>query len=179
MQIYKNLSLEKLPGEEWLPITDYPGYEISNLGRVKSYSKSTAQMLRQGVTPKGYTMVSLGNMSGRKSFKVHRLTGVMFIPNHNGYKELNHIDSDKTNNAASNLEWCSRSYNMRHMLKEQGPGHRLGMSNPKAVILMHKDYGTFYTIREAAELHGCTESNMSFMVNEFGYRKNKTKFIIT
>lgn len=47
-------------------------------------------------------------------FSIHRLVAQAFIPNPNGYKEINHKDEDKTNNRVSNLEWCDRLYNMNY-----------------------------------------------------------------
>lgn len=40
-----------------------------------------------------------------------------FIDNPNGYREVNHIDGDKSNNDYTNLEWCDRSMNMKHASK--------------------------------------------------------------
>lgn len=49
-----------------------------------------------------------------KNYLVHRLVAECFIPNPNGYKEVNHKDENKTNNTAENLEWCTRKYNMNY-----------------------------------------------------------------
>lgn len=43
-----------------------------------------------------------------------------FIPNPNNYSQINHIDGNKENNNANNLEWCSSSYNVRDMYKRKG-----------------------------------------------------------
>lgn len=51
-----------------------------------------------------------------KKFWVHRLVAEVWIPNPNGYKQVNHIDGDGLNNRADNLEWCDQSYNMRHAI---------------------------------------------------------------
>ena len=40
----------------------------------------------------------------------------MFVSNPNNYNEVNHIDEDKSNNNADNLEWCDRQYNQEHSL---------------------------------------------------------------
>ena len=49
-------------------------------------------------------------------FLVHRLVAMAFIPNPNGYNELNHKDEDKTNNSVENLEWCTHRENIRYSL---------------------------------------------------------------
>ena len=41
MEIYKNLSLEDLPNEEWRDVVGYEGlYQVSNMGRIKSLNTS-------------------------------------------------------------------------------------------------------------------------------------------
>jgi hypothetical protein len=46
---------------------------------------------------------------------VHRLVALTFIENIHNFSEVNHIDSNKLNNSVSNLEWCTKKYNMQHM----------------------------------------------------------------
>ena len=52
-------------------------------------------------------------INGRNEY-VHRIVAKCFVPNPNGYLEVNHKDGIKTNNSAQNLEWCTRSENNRH-----------------------------------------------------------------
>lgn len=92
---------------EWQDIKTHGGrYEVSRDGRVRNNGK----ILRGWISTKGYAKVSICG----SSLSIHRLVALAFIPNPKGFGEINHIDGDKLNNDASNLEWCSRSHNMKH-----------------------------------------------------------------
>ena len=69
------------------------------------------------VTPRVHTNGYLRIGVKDKDYYVHRLVAAAFCPNPRGLKEVNHIDGNKRNNAASNLEWCTRSENNRHAFK--------------------------------------------------------------
>ena len=72
-------------------------------------------MLRGSPNDGGYYHVLLREDSGiLKTLKMHRIIATAFIPNPNGYPQVNHIDGDKSNNRSSNLEWCSAYYNHHH-----------------------------------------------------------------
>ena len=47
--------------------------------------------------------------------------------------EINHIDEDKTNNKASNLEWCTHKYNKRFSSAKQVMG--IGENGKKTILL--------------------------------------------
>lgn len=105
--------------EIWKDIIGFENsYQVSSYGRIKSLKrhwklKETLLSLQKSIH--GYLGVRLGKgASNYKEHKVHRLVAIHFIDNPNNYKEVNHIDGNKENNHHSNLEWCSRSYNMKH-----------------------------------------------------------------
>ena len=101
--------------EIWRSIKDYPGYEVSNLGRVRSFNFNRVR-IKTLIThkPTGYITVYLYKHNKIKNAKVHRLVAQAFIPNSENKPQVNHIDGDKTNNKADNLEWCTPSENQRH-----------------------------------------------------------------
>lgn len=107
--------------EEWRPIEGYEYYEVSNLGRVRSWidnrwrRRNIPKILSLYKLSKGYLGVSL-NSAPRvsKTTKVHRLVAKAFIPNPNNLPMVNHKDENKTNNCVSNLEWCTNEYNLKY-----------------------------------------------------------------
>lgn len=88
------------------------GYWVTPDGVV--YNKGCLKPLKQHKTAKGYVIVYLCIRSKTAVRSVHRLVAELFVPNPEGKPEVNHIDGDKMNNRASNLEWCTRSENMKH-----------------------------------------------------------------
>ena len=108
--------------EHWENITGYEGlYMVSNLGRVKSLDRVSrygrrlsGKMLNIGRNKTGYCYVVLCKNGWTKSISVHRLVALTFISNPENLPQINHIDEDKTNNNASNLEWVTARQNQNH-----------------------------------------------------------------
>lgn len=104
--------------ELWKPVVGYEGkYEVSNLGRVMSLNyrnTGTKKLLANQLRPDGYLQVSLSHKGKQYKPKVHQLVAQTFIPKSISTDEVNHIDKDRSNNLASNLEWVSRKENVRY-----------------------------------------------------------------
>ena len=109
--------------EEWRDIKIANGdYQISNLGRVKSVKRRTAdnarfvreRILKTRINKQGYEYVNLQICGKRKAVKIHREVAKAFLANPNNYAEVNHKDENKANNVVDNLEWCDRTYNARY-----------------------------------------------------------------
>lgn len=115
------------------PIPGCEGYLATSCGEIISLISGRTKpgsalyyepiVLKSRVS-KGYLRVDIYQDGRMKSHRVHRLVASAFFDapdthfdeSHNEVErsQVNHIDGNKTNNAVSNLEWCSRSENMRH-----------------------------------------------------------------
>lgn len=116
--------------EIWKDIPGYEGlYQASNYGRIKSidrykyfsngikgnhYRMYKGKILKQFFTTTGYYMVVLSKNGIETSQKVHQLIARTFIPNPDGYKQINHKDENPLNNHLDNLEWCDAKYNCNY-----------------------------------------------------------------
>ena len=107
--------------ETWADIPGFDGcYQVSNLGRIRSYlSRGCAKHRREPVTLSGslvggYVQIALRKAGHTTQLMVHRLVAEAFVPNPNKKPEVNHINGDKADNRADNLEWTTRSENMKH-----------------------------------------------------------------
>ena len=70
--------------------------------------------LKPSIDKYGYYKVVLSHNGKRKTYPVHRLVAMAFLPNPLNKKTVNHIDGNKTNNNVSNLEWASQKENQSH-----------------------------------------------------------------
>jgi hypothetical protein len=155
--------------EIWKDIEGYEGYyEISNLGRVRSLKRTVVfkdgriahykdRILKYCISSDGYPCVGICRDSKQFNVAVHKLVGRYFV---NGYQEgleLNHIDGNKMNPAASNLEWDTHLHNMRHAASTGLLSKR--QLNQKKVI--DKTTGKiFSSIREAADAYGIHKATL-------------------
>ena len=119
-----------LYNEIWKDIKDYEGlYQVSNLGNVRN--KRTEKVLIGGIK-RGYREVIILKDTKRKYKLVHRLVAEAFIPNAENHPQVNHIDGNKLNNKVNNLEWCTRSENMKHAYKIGLEKPLYAQNNPRA-----------------------------------------------
>lgn len=151
--------------EIWKDIEGYEGdYQVSNLGRVKSYKfkKEEVAILKPHKSKREYFVVYLNKKCKRKACKIHRLVAQAFIPNPSNKELVNHIDGDKLNNNVSNLEWSTHGENVRHALKNGLIKHPKGSKNKlsKEVICITTNQ-VFGGIREAERITGVDGSGIT------------------
>lgn len=100
--------------EEWKPYVH--NYDVSNMGRVRN--RATNHILKQSRLENGYhiCVVSCGSRNHKVAIRVHTAVAELFVDNPQNLSEVNHLDGDKDNNVASNLEWCTHSANICHAI---------------------------------------------------------------
>ena len=96
--------------ELWVDIEDFPNYQVSNKGRVRN--KRNGYILKPFADRYGYLRLSIGNTD---NVYIHKLVCQAFNGNPPNYNyQINHIDSNRQNNCASNLEWVTHQDNIRY-----------------------------------------------------------------
>ena len=113
--------------EVWKDIIGYEGkYQVSNLGRIKSLQRwsgtqfyNREQILKTYTNKRnGYVYVYLMKNNKGKNIRVHKLVAQAFLINDNNYTDINHKDCNRTNNCVDNLEYCTRSYNIKYSFEK-------------------------------------------------------------
>lgn len=106
---------------QWKTCVGFPTYEVSNLGHVRNAKNKRMLSPIKKARCSDYLSVNLFYIdeAGQRKHKmmlIHRLVAMAFVENDDpeNKREVNHLDEDKENNAASNLEWCTRKYNCNY-----------------------------------------------------------------
>lgn len=177
----------ELSDEQWSEIPSCVGkYAVSSLGRFKSLK--TGLILRPHIM-NGYNNISLSGLNGRTKFRNARVVAKAFCPNPLNKPMVNHIDGDKRNDRASNLEWVTNQENSIHA-HETGLT-RYPLSKPyvkkgeDGIVCIHsrpvnqfsmsgKLIAVHSSIKEAAESVGAKSPSISnVLVNKRGKRTCK------
>lgn len=144
-----------IPIEAWRRIDTIEGleehhnYEVSNHGRVRNCT--TGKILKPRVLKSGYLLIGLYTNGTQKNFYLHRLVALAFLPNPNNLADVDHINSDKTNNVIDNLQWLSHESNVKK-------------SNNKQVFCVELNR-TFESAMEAGRQLGLDQSCISRCCN--------------
>lgn len=148
--------------EIWKPVKGYEGlYEVSDFGNVRSLSRRAGKIHIKGRVLKpfqnknGYLCVCLSKAGTTKTVGIHRLVAAAFVSNPNGKKTVNHINEDKSDNRANNLEWLTLRENIHYGTRAERQQQSITESIGVAVVQIssdgHNAVARYDSISEAAK----------------------------
>jgi hypothetical protein len=142
--------------EEWRSVAGFEdSYSVSNLGQVRSERRqvkcgnatyTVSEKILKPFLRSGYYSVVLMKDSRRHNWVIHRLVAKTFLEKVSGKSYVNHIDTCKTNNHVSNLEYVTQLENVRH-------AHAFGRCNSKSVMQIGRNGQIVNIWRSAMEAH--------------------------
>lgn len=161
--------------EIWKDIKEYPGYQVSNLGRVKSFRQSKEGRILKPKISAGYAGIDFRKDGKNYYGLVHRIVLSTFSPIE-GWETLtvNHIDGNRLNNNLENLEWMTQSENTKYSREIL----RTGNAAQKVHIIKLNGEELFYdTVTAAAKELGVAKGTISRWVNKQRSYEGKYKLV--
>lgn len=151
--------------EIWKDIEECEGYQVSNLGRIRSVDRVLyvgnrwggvnarrykGKLITTFAYPNGYkAFVYRKRHNTIKNYLIHRLVAQAFIPNPYNLPQINHKNEQRDDNRVDNLEWCTGVYNIMYNNRPK----RVAIANGKPIEQLSMDghlIREFPSIREAA-----------------------------
>lgn len=115
------------------PVAGFTGYYITECGRLFSTRKGKLKERKPVVRKRdGYLQFKLRRDDNTECMMLlHRIMATTFLPNPENKSQVNHKDNCRFNNRLDNLEWVTRSENLKHAFKI-GASSNVGVRNPRA-----------------------------------------------
>lgn len=175
--------------ERWLPIPDFPGYEVSDQGRVRSYWRSKGatpgtqgeipggrfiapipQRILQGSLGRGYRQLSLRKDGRKHCFKIHALVLTIFIGPRPPGMECCHNDGVRINNRLTNLRWDTCKNNHRdqvsHGTNPSGERSSLSKLTETQVVEIRELYIQGYSYQKLSEMFLVTKGTIAAIMQQ-------------
>lgn len=172
--------------EQWKDIDGFPGYQVSDKGRVRTFWKrkhyptgfgsynhisDEPQIMSQSDDGNGYMKLMLYSQNDNKRCckKVHRLVAEAFIEHEPENDTVDHIRSGpegKLDNSVSNLRWISRRENIQKAYRDGMCDGRIRRQRKPiiAVDLWTNEEMYFSSIDEASETLGLNRTTISHVL---------------
>jgi len=133
----KNIKINQVEGFE-----SYNDYVLYEDGTIISHKKGKETLIKGYDNGKGYLLVDL-HYKYKRGVKIHRLIALAFVPNPNNKPQVNHINGDKSDNRAINLEWVTNSENQLHANKFGLRQYKYDHTKEHKHVKQHSLDGTF------------------------------------
>ena len=125
--------------EIWRGIKGYEGwYSVSSLGKIKSHKRigrTEDKISKTEIKGNKYRQVNLSKKSISKTYRIHKLVACAFFGECPKNKEINHKDTNKSNNSISNLEYVTHKKNMNHAYENNLIPILKGKNHPMAKLI--------------------------------------------
>lgn len=184
----RNPRIIKRNKELWKPIEGFPGYEISNMGLIKSLKRIIERnngkslplperLLKPTIHKDGYHLIHLR----RENKTCPKLISIIVIqhfgkPKPSTKHECNHKDGDKSNNWDNNLEWMTPQENVQHahatgLIQIKGENHPGSKLTEKEVKKIRSLYATGkYTYIKISKIFGISPINIGNIIRNETWR---------
>ena len=147
--------------EHWRPIPGFPDYEVSNLGRIRSFRRKTAKMLSNYPGMDGRAAVFIYNDSNRlMRCRIARLVLLSFVGPCPDGMETCHNNGDSTDDRLCNLRYDTHAANMQdavsHKVMPRGERSKTALFSNAEVCELRELFsaGTWGTVAEFAAEFG-------------------------
>ncbi len=162
-------------GSTWKPVEGFEGlYLVSDQGEIVSLPRNgkPGRTISPTLMPNGYLLASLFKDGEYKSIGVHRAVAKAFCPNPLLKEQVNHVNGNRADNRADNLQWVTALENEEHkrdVLGTAGSPHlsarKLTDEQVKAIRDSNKSG------RELAREFGVSHSTIRNIKNKRVYRE--------
>lgn len=160
----------------WKTYPDYSFLQANQFGEIRTIDRVIicsdgrkrfvkGRVLKQYLHSNGYLSIHFSVNGKIVNLMVHRIVAACFLSNPNNLPEVNHIDNDRTNNCASNLEWCTRGYNEAYKKNFGTSQADISGLSVFAVDLKTGKVLRFKTRAEASRQLGINETCICWVVN--------------
>lgn len=173
--------------EIWKPVPEFEdAYAISENGAIKSLSRyvkcgkngagirlKPEQVIKPYLGTDGYLYVFLSYNKRVKHLAVHRILAKIFIPNPENKREVNHINTIRTDNSLLNLEWATPQENIQHSIKIGNNTQCLPGENNPAAKLTNNDV---FKIRLEEGSHSVIAKKYNVSRRTIGFIKRRERW---
>lgn len=167
-----------MENEIWKPIPGYEDrYSVSNYGRIMGIRGRPRKLKTNNG---GYSAISLNDASGRSYKLVHVLVANAFLgPKPSTDHEVNHKNGIKTDNAQGNLEWVTKSENIRHawatgLIQHFGDRHWHATVPDADVLKIRQEVGNGANMAQIARRYGVSRQAIFKIVHGIRRKRSST-----
>ena len=150
-------------------------YYICDNGKIYSYKRGFFEERKPYLNKNGYYYITVWQINKHITYRLHRLVAKYFVSNPNNYDVVNHIDGNKKNNVASNLEWTTISKNTLHAyqngLAKNDKGFEDSQSKPVKIIDFKGNETIYGSLNIAMDKTGINKGTLSSLAKRHNFSK--------